>query len=29
MEDRKGRLKAGYLADLVIFNQGHMTILHV
>jgi predicted amidohydrolase YtcJ len=28
MEDRKGKLKEGYLADMVIFNQDLMTIPH-
>jgi len=28
MEDRKGKLKQGYLADMVIFNQDLMTIPH-
>jgi predicted amidohydrolase YtcJ len=28
MEDRKGKLMAGYLADMVIFNQDLMTIPH-
>ncbi len=28
MEDRKGRIKQGYLADMVIYNQNLMTIPH-
>ncbi len=28
MEDRKGKLKEGYLADIVIFNNDLMTIPH-
>ena len=28
MEDRKGRIKQGYLADMVIYNEDLMTIPH-